>query len=401
MLEKKITTSASDYESLRYRGESLYACALLLNNALNDIQSAPNFSASGRLTLAAPNQRPKGLIDWYWRPSAEAVPPDKLWQQYQVLFSAITKQIAHDPTRDDYAALLLALNATDVSSLHAGPAGPVVAPWGMRDVSGKLQHGDLRYDDKRAPPPQPPAPPPAPAAAPAGESQPIRPATPQPQPKSTPIVTHAVPKRPLGPWQEWVLLLLALAALFCFLYFLPRLAKWFAALNLSCRMPHINWPLWVLLLLGFILLGLAIFWPLKKYLTTQAALRRARAHGTTGGLLQVILTWNDQNDLDLHVICPDGGRIYYGAPLHQDGARLEHDANAANGTITNCPAESVVWHNTAQPGLYGIMVDPHTMRTGKSSAFRITVLYKGRVIKCASGRAYANQEYGPEFQFVI
>ena len=212
---------------------------------------------------------------------------------------------------------------------------------------------------------------------------------------------QVVPRRPLGSWQEWLLLFLGLIALILFLCMLPRLAGWFAALKASCRLLQLHIPLYLLLLLGLLLIILGLLGPLRRYLSARSDRQRARAIGASGGLLQVILAWNDRNDLDLHIICPDGGRIYYGAPEHPDGARLDHDANAASAPITNRPVESVVWHRSAMPGLYRIIVDPYLMRASQTSSFRVTVLHNGRVILRDKGIARKDQRFQSEFKFLI
>ena len=43
-------------------------------------------------------------------------------------------------------------------------------------------------------------------------------------------------------------------------------------------------------------------------------LERARMRGSHHGKLQIILAWDDRNDLDLHVFCPDNEQVFFGNP---------------------------------------------------------------------------------------
>ena len=54
------------------------------------------------------------------------------------------------------------------------------------------------------------------------------------------------------------------------------------------------------------------------------------------GLLQVNLSWDQENDVDLHLIDPTGEEIYYANPVSASGGQLDVDSNAAC-TIDNAP----------------------------------------------------------------
>lgn len=393
------TTSSSDYESLRYDGQRLDELWSEFVDMLAAIQAAPDFPLQERLTLAEPVVGTGGRTDWYGPPATAQVPTEQLQQQYRALYNAITTRI---PTQRFplASALVQALTIPNMEALYPGPQGPVLAPWGHRCREGKLNVGNLRYTEDIAPPP----PAPQPAAPPQMEqAAPPPPAAPplQKQPPAAPLPPAPHTKRPLGPWLGWVLLLCGLIALVWGLWHLPYLAGWFSTFSLPCRKPYLTLPWLLLALLGLVLLLLGAGWPLRRFFTEYSDRRRARLIGASGGLLQVILVWNDRNDLDLHIVCPDRGRIYYGAPEHVDGARLDHDANAAHSPITTRPVESVVWHNRAQPGLYSVSVDPYVMRARKASAFRVTVIHNGRVILYRRGIARENQRFGSTFDFVI
>jgi hypothetical protein len=64
---------------------------------------------------------------------------------------------------------------------------------------------------------------------------------------------------------------------------------------------------------------------------------RAQRQGAQSGKLQVILAWDDRNDLDLHVVCPDGLDINY-IQRQACGGTLDVDAN---GDLRSLPPAAV------------------------------------------------------------
>lgn len=92
----------------------------------------------------------------------------------------------------------------------------------------------------------------------------------------------------------------------------------------------------------------------------EAAQNTAREHsflgrltraGARNGAVTVSLLWNDTNDLDLHVECPDGRVINY-ENKQACGGILDIDRNAHSNALTHEPVENIVW--TRQPGERGI-----------------------------------------------
>ena len=76
-----------------------------------------------------------------------------------------------------------------------------------------------------------------------------------------------------------------------------------------------------------------------------------------GGDIQVSVTWNSEADVDLHVVEPGGGEIYYGSPTSGSGGILDIDANAACST-SNITQENIGWAPGKAPtGTYVVRVD--------------------------------------------
>jgi len=75
------------------------------------------------------------------------------------------------------------------------------------------------------------------------------------------------------------------------------------------------------------------------------------------GDVQVTLSWSDINDLDLHVIDPNGEEVYYGNRMSTTGGTLDVDANAACNNTTTSPKENIFWPaGTAPSGTYTVQV---------------------------------------------
>jgi Ca-activated chloride channel family protein len=73
------------------------------------------------------------------------------------------------------------------------------------------------------------------------------------------------------------------------------------------------------------------------------------------GDLRISLTWNNRNDLDLHVVTPAGEEINFNYPQDSSGGRLDTDRNLYGETMR--PVENVYWpENAAVPGTYRVFV---------------------------------------------
>ncbi len=83
--------------------------------------------------------------------------------------------------------------------------------------------------------------------------------------------------------------------------------------------------------------------------------RRVAREGGRRGDVQVTLIWDNFNDLDLWVICPNGRRIYY-ASMQGCNGELDVDANGG-GPRTRSPVENVTWPRGAPPGRYRVEIN--------------------------------------------
>jgi molecular chaperone DnaK (HSP70) len=106
--------------------------------------------------------------------------------------------------------------------------------------------------------------------------------------------------------------------------------------------------------------------------------------GAQSGEITVSLMWDDVSDLDLHVVTPGGGRIYFGAKRGSCGGTLDVDMNVNSLTASTKPVENVFWEK-APTGSYTVEVVMFTNRNtgGTSSRFSGQVEVNGVVTKFA------------------
>jgi hypothetical protein len=117
--------------------------------------------------------------------------------------------------------------------------------------------------------------------------------------------------------------------------------------------------------------------------------QRATERGAHTGKLQIILAWEDRNDLDLHVRCPGGGEISFNSRT-TCGGELDVDANGDSRTANASPVENVYFGEPA-PGTYQVIVDPYAMRVAVDSRFRITIRREGEPDQVVEGVAHNGQ----------
>ncbi len=100
--------------------------------------------------------------------------------------------------------------------------------------------------------------------------------------------------------------------------------------------------------------------------------------GARSGEVTVSLLWNDTNDLDLHVDCPDGSSISF-MNKQACGGILDVDRNAHYQSLTREPVENVVWaRRPAASGTYRVRV--HFFRqhdANRQSTFTLRLVFGG------------------------
>lgn len=132
--------------------------------------------------------------------------------------------------------------------------------------------------------------------------------------------------------------------------------------------------------------------------------------------LTFTLGWNDINDLDLHVIPPNGREIYF-VNRRVDGGVLDVDMNAPSdltsvyrlmlgsttegspSTNSNEPVENVSWSKDFPRGLYKVRVVYYANYGPNTSDYKLQVRY-GTTTKTVSGTVRDVKDQ-VEYEFVI
>jgi len=120
-------------------------------------------------------------------------------------------------------------------------------------------------------------------------------------------------------------------------------------------------------------------WSYAGEVTDSIKERVKNAGGKVDGVLRVSLSWNNTDDLDLHLIEPKGYRLYYPArrTLSPSGATLDIDANGGDGHVDN-PVENIYWRELPkQEGLYKIIVTQFNRRQNDKSGFEVEIEFDG------------------------
>lgn len=117
----------------------------------------------------------------------------------------------------------------------------------------------------------------------------------------------------------------------------------------------------------------------------NADAERAREQGARTGRVQIILAWDDQNDLDLMVTCPDGQRIFF-RNRAACGGELDIDQNLGP-PLTRSAVENIVFGATPRPGRYTVQVlhSQHWPPAPRVSPFRVTIRIEGQPDRTVPG----------------
>ena len=124
---------------------------------------------------------------------------------------------------------------------------------------------------------------------------------------------------------------------------------------------------------------------------------RLEREGGASGVVQISLAWDDYNDLDLHLFCPSGERIYFNNKRSECGGILDVDMNVR--PLSNTPVENVVWKDIAPLGAYKEGV--HFYKHHRKRKTKRVCTYRLRVITHGRAKEYVGKiKYGQAMQMV-
>lgn len=119
--------------------------------------------------------------------------------------------------------------------------------------------------------------------------------------------------------------------------------------------------------------------PTNQVMLSDSFERRLAEAGARSGDVRVSLMWNNQNDIDLHVVDPRGEEINYNHRRSRTGGVLDVDKNAGF-PLTTRPVENVYWPAQGAPqGRYRVFVNHFRNNGGQDpTRFTVRVLVRGQ-----------------------
>lgn len=123
-------------------------------------------------------------------------------------------------------------------------------------------------------------------------------------------------------------------------------------------------------------------WSYKNAVTDSIKEKVKTAGGTVEGELRVSLEWYNFDDLDLHVIEPDGNEIYFrNKRSYRSNGCLDVDMNAGSGT-TREAVENIIWPsaNGMREGKYRVIVNQYAPRETVDIGFSVEIECQGQVL---------------------
>lgn len=99
------------------------------------------------------------------------------------------------------------------------------------------------------------------------------------------------------------------------------------------------------------------------------------------GDVQMTLRWDNVNDIDLHVVSPNGEHLFYSSPTSFDGGQLDVDSNAGcDGQLTTRPVENIFWPQDGAPnGAYQVSVVFYAQcQTEAETDYTVTIKVDGK-----------------------
>lgn len=138
-----------------------------------------------------------------------------------------------------------------------------------------------------------------------------------------------------------------------------------------------------------------ISWSYASGTTDSIKEKVAKAGGTVSGYARISLSWSNYDDLDLHLIEPNGYEIEFTNKGRLSPCRgmLDVDMNAGSGT-TREPVENIIYadKNSLAEGLYRVKVHNYQVRETNDIGFTIEVETDGILQQYVYSRAVANKE---------
>lgn len=139
-------------------------------------------------------------------------------------------------------------------------------------------------------------------------------------------------------------------------------------------------------------------WSYKDNVADSIKEKVKKAGGNINADLCCRLAWYNYDDLDLHLITPDKGHIFYGYRQHGGGA-LDVDMNAGGGR-TREPVENIFYQNknSIPKGEYTLYVNQFSRRETIDVGFEVEIDYCGEIYNFVYDKAVVNHVIVAKFR---
>jgi hypothetical protein len=123
------------------------------------------------------------------------------------------------------------------------------------------------------------------------------------------------------------------------------------------------------------------------------------AGGNVEGVLRISLSWDNKDDLDLHLFEPVGSHVNYSTRNGKSGACLDVDANGLDG-LRDDPVENIYWTNLpSKEGRYRVMVNNYNKREARNQGYTLEIEYDGQTYHWSSDTNHAPNKTIVEFDY--
>ena len=126
---------------------------------------------------------------------------------------------------------------------------------------------------------------------------------------------------------------------------------------------------------------------------TDSIKERVRAKGgNVSGELRFSLSWFNFDDLDIHIVQPNGQKIYHGRKRGYTSGILDVDMNAGSGASRNA-VENVTWQRKSSmaEGTYHVIVNNYEKRESSDVGFEVEMEFMGKTTLFVCPKAVPNK----------
>lgn len=134
-------------------------------------------------------------------------------------------------------------------------------------------------------------------------------------------------------------------------------------------------------------------WSYNGEVTDSIKERVKKAGGDVDGYLRASLSWSNHDDLDIHMILPNGKEIYYG-DKRVDGGNLDVDMNATGCNLSDSAVENITFKDEryVKDGVYKVFVRNFNQRVSNNAGYEVEIECNGTKHNFVSKSSPKNSE---------